>query len=854
MSAEPRYRTGFEPMSTQRTMAPTPLVYSDHHRRHSSITEDMTTINEDLEEDFSDRRPFARAPIPERRAPISSKSSSILRHISTRLRAGGSQYRTRPGQRRDYANIQEPDGDLAGVDLSSLAGLGIELRERPTSTNPARIESEDDTAYKGANSSSHAPSFNDFRRRTLGSGMVIGATLQHDFSKLNASAEPGRSSSIEDKLHRIKTVRKVGRNLAEERGQIVAYKEEMVHESGFDQKEGAQETAEELNDLSLLEGSRIKHRQSTTFDQMNLNRASTTMPDTHSYFFPTDPDIPDWKPIFMRPPFLIMLSLIAFGLAGLQEGLCQMSLHKGRQDPATALLAFNNVNEVSVFIFFVWKYLPTGITIFYAVLFSLADFEIRRLEPYYQLSKPQGARASASINLDHLTMFQYFVPFNAARLGQWAVLASTIGNIIAATIAPALQNPAVDFGPNPNCVPQRGCPDDGSKMFWVSISPAWSRAVTTAYAVVGLTLLFLLWQLRRKSGLLSDPKGIAGIASMATKSHILQDFKDLDLATRGDIHKRLAHRTYVLYKSSIWQGEYTPQPDSKEFQESGRRLESPHPIMLRLTAGIPFILSMVFCLAAVPVISITKANIVPNKVPWLPILVATILKMIWSTFEADVRLMEPFYQLSKGNCVAKNSLTLDYQSTIYGWMPIKAAMNRHFLVAVVGLSSILLDILSVTIGSFSVDSGVFLRRKDRDPATGQRIADDDETYVSFWVSFGLSVCILIFVIAVATLVYVRRRHPFLPREPSTIAAVLSFIYSSKMLTDFIDTEKLDNKGMEARLMNLGKRYGLGWFRGRDGKVHCAIDEEPMVSRYVHGVPYSNAVSGPLQEHETFFYP
>jgi hypothetical protein len=73
-----------------------------------------------------------------------------------------------------------------------------------------------------------------------------------------------------------------------------------------------------------------------------------------------------------------------------------------------------------------------------------------------------------------------------------------------------------------------------------------------------------------------------------------------------------------------------------------------------------------------------------------------------------------------------------------------------------------------------------------------------------------------------------------------------------MLTDFIDTETLNNKQMEQRLMGLGKRYGLGWFRGRDGQIHCAIDEEPMRSAYTHGKPYTMAQAGPLQDHETFY--
>lgn len=485
------------------------------------------------------------------------------------------------------------------------------------------------------------------------------------------------------------------------------------------------------------------------------------------------------------------------------------------------------------------------VTIVYAVLFSIMDFDIRRLEPFYQLSRPRGASAAASLNLDHLTMFQYFVPFKAFRLKQYAVLFSTTGNIVASMAAPSLQNPSVVMVTNPLCGAD-GCGDLDEKQYWVRISPVWSRLLSASYVIVAVVLVILFVQLRRKSGLLSDPNGIAGIASMATKSHILQDFSGLDEATRAQIHKRLQHRRYVLYKSSIWQGEWSAANDP--VQDSEKKLTSPHPIMLRLQAGVPFLLFMVFCLSAIPAITLTKARVIPNAAPWLPIVVATALKLLFTTFEADVRLMEPFYQLSKGNAAPENSLTLDYQATVYGWMPFKAIWNRHYIVALVGFSSVILDVLTVTVGSFSVNSEVFLKlgARDKDESNG------DETFASFWASLILSMSILVVVIFTTVLVYVRRRHPFLPREPSTIAAVLAFIYASNMLTDFIDTETMNNKQMEQRFKSLGKRYSLGWFRGRDGQIHCAIDEEPMKSKYVHGKPYTMAQAGPLQPHETFY--
>ena len=116
-------------------------------------------------------------------------------------------------------------------------------------------------------------------------------------------------------------------------------------------------------------------------------------PKARSKSSPVDPDTPNWKPFSMTALYILMLIGLAFALAGVQEVLCRISLHRQRQSPKTGLLNFDDVEHVSIWAFFVWKYLPTMITIIYAVLFSIMDFDIRRLEPYYQLSQQQGSPA-----------------------------------------------------------------------------------------------------------------------------------------------------------------------------------------------------------------------------------------------------------------------------------------------------------------------------------------------------------------------------------------------------------------------------------------------------------------------------
>jgi hypothetical protein len=55
-----------------------------------------------------------------------------------------------------------------------------------------------------------------------------------------------------------------------------------------------------------------------------------------------------------------------------------------------------------------------------------------------------------------------------------------------------------------------------------------------------------------------------------------------------------------------------------------------------------------------------------------------------------------------------------------------------------------------------------------------------------------------------------------------------------MLYDFVGTAKFSNAEM-AKKLEEGKSYGLGWFQGRDGQIHCGVDQEELTSSYKHGV-------------------
>ncbi|KKA24320.1 hypothetical protein T310_1647 [Rasamsonia emersonii CBS 393.64] len=575
------------------------------------------------------------------------------------------------------------------------------------------------------------------------------------------------------------TVRQYGQRLADDKNMIVSVKE-----------------ASPTVDLSTLEGSKT-----------NLGH--------ESFYYPSDPEQPNWKPFSMRSPYIAMLIFISLVLAAVQEYLFQ------RSQQGDGLIRYDEVSDIPAGEFFCWKYLPTMVMVCFGVLWQIMEYDIKRLEPYYQLSQPTGNTAAKTLNLDYVTMWAYFVPVKAIRYHHWTVAIVSVGAVLATTAAPSLQTASVAPVKNPHCRPDGACPGDFT--YIVRIHPVWSRLVTATLITVAILAVILLFQLRRKSGLLSDPKGIAGVASMATKSHILTDFQGMDEATHDEIHKKLRHRRYVLYKSSIWQGEYIKNTATTTEKFAGhRKVENPLPIILRRGPGIAFIVFLAVCWALIPIVTYTGANVLVTSAPWLPILVAAVIKQLWTTLESAVKMLEPFYVLSQGNARPEVTLTLDYQGIPYGVLPVRALLNRHYLVALVGMGSILGDVLTVTASSLSLSL-------------------HDETVSSFIASSSLSTIITAFLVCAGAVTWARRRHPFLPRQPSTIASILAFIHQSRMLDDFVGTERYSSDEMRAMLVARGKRYGLGWFRGRDNKLHCGVDEEPMLSRKYNMIPSSEPV-------------
>ena len=93
---------------------------------------------------------------------------------------------------------------------------------------------------------------------------------------------------------------------------------------------------------------------------------------------------------------------------------------------ALALLQWQNARNRALFFaqtedgfsnmdLFLYRYLPTIIFVFYGIIWSWIDLDIKRLEPWFQMARDTGADGAHSLLLQYPVQFLPFIPFRAAR-------------------------------------------------------------------------------------------------------------------------------------------------------------------------------------------------------------------------------------------------------------------------------------------------------------------------------------------------------------------------------------------------------------------------------------------------------
>lgn len=92
------------------------------------------------------------------------------------------------------------------------------------------------------------------------------------------------------------------------------------------------------------------------------------------------------------------------------------------------------------------------------------------------------------------------------------------------------------------------------------------------------------------------------------------------------------------------------------------------------------------------------------------------------------------------------------------------------------------------------------------------------------------VALVILAMMVVQLVLVnmwRRSLPHLPRRPDTIAAVMTYVARTTMVTDFHGLEEKSVRERNKAVRKMGKTYAYGWRKeDESGRARWVVDEVP----------------------------
>ena len=140
-----------------------------------------------------------------------------------------------------------------------------------------------------------------------------------------------------------------------------------------------------------------------------------------------------WIAFSLRPFYLSVLCASSLGFLAACESLRQISNRNN------GLLFFNDTSEITTWDFIAYNYVPTILAVLYVTAWSLVDLDIKRLEPYFQLSIHNTITANI-LFLDYTFEYSINSPFRALWRTHWTIVFTSFTFLLISLILPPLQS------------------------------------------------------------------------------------------------------------------------------------------------------------------------------------------------------------------------------------------------------------------------------------------------------------------------------------------------------------------------------------------------------------------------------
>jgi hypothetical protein len=392
-------------------------------------------------------------------------------------------------------------------------------------------------------------------------------------------------------------------------------------------------------------------------------------------------DIEDYRPFAIQTTSLIVLMGFTSCLIILLEVL--------RRYPSTR--PQNHITYVIV------ENYPWAITTAPAVLFAClwlaVDYNVMRMEPFYQFAEAREdrTRSNDSLTFSYITCNALTIPLHALKRKQWAVFFSSLSHLITSILLPIVVTGmmAYDFDMRYD---QGGPPVARiiffPAYFWITVG-----LLATTVVFTGI-LIGTLWG--RRSGVKADPSSIVGLAITFAGIDILAELRLLETQTQpNSVDLRLLHRRHIdenagivfrnhCRESVVQKPLLAPVACSSHIESKSNLTETaigedPRPSRLSrmikiISKSAGRILLPFFLLSVAIIISCALSQEVLAE--WLfarediiqPILIlmGTLIKSFWTTIERGE--LEIALKLSNNNRLHKNQQTHRFPNPSYDFI------------------------------------------------------------------------------------------------------------------------------------------------------------------------------------------
>lgn len=181
-------------------------------------------------------------------------------------------------------------------------------------------------------------------------------------------------------------------------------------------------------------------------------------------------------------------------------------------------------------------------------MWKTLDDEVKRLDPYYRLSKPGGTSGKRSLSLNYHSFWAPLSIWQAVVYGHWTVFVSSLGSVLGTIAVPVLANFVFSWS-----LCSGATLEDDRQYSWqvALVDPYWTMILVGVMGVNLVCAVVLLIVLpRRDTGLKRDIRGIAGVLSLIPDGddcfERIKNEKDAHLLTSSRLAKDYAKMRFCL--------------------------------------------------------------------------------------------------------------------------------------------------------------------------------------------------------------------------------------------------------------------------------------------------------------------